>query len=382
MFSVDRRDEELGNLIALVYEAAFDVQQWQAVLSCFSQQVHATASAVYLHDFRAARAGQVALNGSFVQARGLSDSAVAAYAIHYAALNPWARNEDALKPGVAVSSSMLYDDSLLPRTEFHGDWLRHQNLFYSLGGVVDRDGDMAMKFAFMRPKDRGEYQPHEINAWQLLFPHVRRAARLHLQLAAAERRTSDVTELLDTLAPAWVMLDAAGRAQDMNSGAARLLQAGCGLSLTSDGRCRADDEDCDADLQRSHRAALDPKLARQVRQSRLELKGPRGRLGIDVLAMPGRSSQGPARVALLLHAAEAAHPTQRLLMLQQRYGLTASESALAVSLAQGMSLAAIAEQRMVSIHTVRTQLKAATAKTGVSRQAELVRLVLGLGPLA
>ena len=58
------------------------------------------------------------------------------------------------------------------------------------------------------------------------------------------------------------------------------------------------------------------------------------------------------------------------------YGLTRSESALAVMLAQGRTLEEAAELSFTSIHTVRTHLKRILLKTETARQADLVRLIL------
>ena len=52
---------------------------------------------------------------------------------------------------------------------------------------------------------------------------------------------------------------------------------------------------------------------------------------------------------------------------------------MAEALAEGLSPRAIADRHGVTYETVRTQLKAALAKTGAGRQAELVRLVLRKG---
>ena len=47
-----------------------------------------------------------------------------------------------------------------------------------------------------------------------------------------------------------------------------------------------------------------------------------------------------------------------------------------ILLARGLSLAEVSEAQSISQHTARAQLKSIFAKTGVSRQAELVRLIL------
>ena len=65
----------------------------------------------------------------------------------------------------------------------------------------------------------------------------------------------------------------------------------------------------------------------------------------------------------------------RLVPRQRRF-LQQAEAVLALKLARGLSLAEISATQNISQHTSRAQLKSVFAKTGVSRQAELVRLVL------
>ncbi len=62
--------------------------------------------------------------------------------------------------------------------------------------------------------------------------------------------------------------------------------------------------------------------------------------------------------------------------LGELFELTPAEANLAILLARGLSLADVSQAQNISQHTARAQLKAIFAKTGVSRQAELVRLVL------
>lgn len=63
-------------------------------------------------------------------------------------------------------------------------------------------------------------------------------------------------------------------------------------------------------------------------------------------------------------------------ILRLIYELTAGEARVSCLLAEGRSIEEIAEYLDVSLHTVRAHLKRAFEKTGVSRQAELVKTVL------
>jgi DNA-binding CsgD family transcriptional regulator len=68
-----------------------------------------------------------------------------------------------------------------------------------------------------------------------------------------------------------------------------------------------------------------------------------------------------------------------VVLLQRRHGLTRAEARVATRLAEGMTLPEIGAVLDIRPETVRTHLKRIYAKTGASRQAELVRLVLTLG---
>ena len=63
--------------------------------------------------------------------------------------------------------------------------------------------------------------------------------------------------------------------------------------------------------------------------------------------------------------------------LCRAYGLTATESTLAVHLVGGATIKKAAAQMRIQIQTARAYLKQVFAKTGTHRQAELVRAILG-----
>jgi DNA-binding CsgD family transcriptional regulator len=60
------------------------------------------------------------------------------------------------------------------------------------------------------------------------------------------------------------------------------------------------------------------------------------------------------------------------------FGLTPAEACLAVGLASGKRIEDIAEERGVRMPTLRTQMRGILHKTGTRRQADLIRLIVGL----
>ena len=67
-----------------------------------------------------------------------------------------------------------------------------------------------------------------------------------------------------------------------------------------------------------------------------------------------------------------------LLLMVVVFGLTMAEARTALQMTQGGSLDEMAARLGVSINTCKTQLQAAYAKTGTHRQADLLKLLLGL----
>ena len=102
------------------------------------------------------------------------------------------------------------------------------------------------------------------------------------------------------------------------------------------------------------------------------------------LAARGRSASASARTAfLLLNASlgsfvpvEAIEPDADRVAAVRAQGLTATETRVAMRLADGLRPREIASELGVSVETIRSHLKHAYGKAGVHRQSELVRFVL------
>lgn len=64
-------------------------------------------------------------------------------------------------------------------------------------------------------------------------------------------------------------------------------------------------------------------------------------------------------------------------LLEGLFDLTAAEARIARGIAGGTTLSAMALAQGVSVETIRSHVKATFAKTGVTRQVDLARLISG-----
>jgi DNA-binding CsgD family transcriptional regulator len=114
----------------------------------------------------------------------------------------------------------------------------------------------------------------------------------------------------------------------------------------------------------------------------LQIARPSGRQPLDLLVLPlptAQSGRGDAAAVYLFDPARSRETPASV--LSQVYNLTPAEARLAADLTLGVSLEDTARARGLSIHTVRSQIKAIFSKTQTSRQSELVRRLL-TGPAA
>ena len=176
------------------------------------------------------------------------------------------------------------------------------------------------------------------------------------------------------------VIDEQGRLLNNNALASAILEEADGLVLKGQylqiqGR----------DLNRKLQQALSTVIRAQqegatslVRALRVPRSGERADLGLVIRPAPpserGKGQSIPCAAIFISDPDLKESASQQI--LGELFGLTPAEANLAILLARGLSLAEVSETQHVSQHTARAQLKSVFAKTGVSRQAELVRLVL------
>src|SRR6185312_7498223 len=121
--------------------------------------------------------------------------------------------------GKPVTGSMLYPVRELPKTEFYNDWLRPQEYFHALGGLIVQDGAWATKFSCGRSRRAGDYEAEELRLYEALLPHLARATQIQRRFAFLQRLSQSSLAVLETVSGAVILLDARGRVLHVNAAA-------------------------------------------------------------------------------------------------------------------------------------------------------------------
>ena len=295
-----------------------------------------------------------------------------------AASAPRSRGHIDIKPGVVVRASELVPDDVYRASEFYNDWVRPQDdISAGAGGLILKDRDRLFIFGGnMRARDQEKLEDRWAEIVRLIMPHLQQAFAISRALAGrlTHGRLHGVPD-----PSAVLVLDVDARLLDADENALGMLarqevlngQGGridfrrpsAVLALRRNLSALKRNEPVNDVFACGHDEAGASFLCRVIRFVPDEHAAPQFRLGLGV-----------ARPSLLMTITQQAASDSTARDLALRYHLTNAEIAIAKGIADGLRPAQIAEERGVSIHTVRDQLKTAMTKTGMRRQSELVRL--------
>lgn len=359
-------------LFEIIYGAVGEPDYWRRVAGALSETIEDGVVQISAYG---ARADDVCFYAvpEFIPAK-MADQ----YTQQYMAQDPRMEvNHRAI--GRVTACHEFVDVEDFERTDLVNDFLDHKevDLRWCAAHVEKPDPDITMLVSFMRPRRRGPFERQETRRIERLSRHVHRAGRLHFDLARASLAATRLETALDLLDEAVFVCRRDGRIRHMNAAAVRMIEGGAPLGAGR-GRLRpARAEDADG-FARALAAAADPFAAGTAPAS-FALRGPAGTLPLlaRLHTLPrSLGLDGPARGEVLIVVRDPNLPARHEECALRALGFSPAETALTRALADGRTLAEHAADRGVTLETVRSQLKSAMAKVGVSRQTDLVRLAL------
>lgn len=358
-------------LIGTIYDAAEG--SWQPVLVAIARALRAEKG----HMFRIDARGTLVGPPEFLN---VHPTEIDEYHHHFASLDARLAIAKA-NPGRFFSDVQVLQPDAFEATAIYNEHLAPNDVRYSLFGVLPVDANCLAPQGFFRPWASGPFEPEDVALFERLLPHIRRSLRLKALLDSANDRVRDLQAALDQMAPPVLVLDSTGRLLCASASAEALLAKGDGLSVAG-GRLHTPPPPETPRLQRvlSETVAWSDSTGSPP-ASVLEVTRNQG-AALRLLFLPLRvghslrtEADGRARVLVVIHDPDAVVQTDPGL-IAQLHGLTPTEGLLAAAVASGQSLREFAQARGSSEQTVRTQMKRILEKTGLHRQADLVRLVL------
>jgi DNA-binding CsgD family transcriptional regulator/PAS domain-containing protein len=382
--SLDAYDEDRvsvisQNLAAAIDAATFGEGAWDQVPAILSEAFPGSWGGLANMNFPESR-----LN--FLSLQNMDPDFVAAYAEHFAYINPWNAYWGRIKGTTIAASEEVSPAQNFIKTEFYNDWLLPQNRAVAAAGMkfVGESGEVVNLLVHYPLSKSGVYDRATVKVLTSIRGNLERSVNLaHLLRTDVETAVAKAA-LVERGRCAAFIVDGDRCLREANRLAERLFVSGHGVAVRH-GRCHLADAAADA------RFAAGLKQLSQGEPSRISQIGFRTATGawqVSIAALPTAQPPGGARLALL--------PPRRMVLvlvvdlgarglnagsleaLGGGFGLTQSEIAFCKRLLLGETIAEAAEQLGITQGTARTRLKAIFQKTGTSRQAELMLLLVNM----
>ena len=254
---------------------------------------------------------------------------------------------------------------------------KYQN---GLNVLLDGPGGSRMTWGLGDPVASDGWGSSQITMVRRLIPHIRQFISVRQALVRARAGDTTVTALLDNPRIGVLHLDRRGRIMAVNDRARRILRQGKELS-DRDGVLRARKSADQLRLERLLAGALPTSGAVAVSGSMLLRRSsglPPLVVHVKPVAVP-QPDYGARQVAALVLIVEPG--SRRRIdpgLVAAALGLTQAESQVAVWLAEGKSVRDMAEARGLTEGAIYWHLKQIYQKQPISRQVDLVRLVLSI----
>ena len=374
--------DAFSELVHLVYSGATESVPWAGFLTRMGRLLDANWVTLLLRPPAPDRHGLVLAWKDGYPVRMATNYNLYAYA-----MDPFVQ----LPLEQVLSMDEVIDNSELRRSEFYKQILEPENIGQMLGfdfratipSQTGHPGSMGMvcHFRACRPGDVPRFSESHRKLLKMFIPHLRQAVHLHSQIDVMVTERELYAGAVDRLHIGMVILDETGVIIKTTISAQSVLKEADGISLVN-GAIKLAYEQENRKLQRLVQEALakakkhKPSIAEALAVTR---PSGRSRLGLVVRAIPHNTwSEGKCRptVAVMIRdperKAEASHE-----VLRNLYEFTPSEAALALRLANGLTLEEASAALDIRKNTARAHLRSIFSKTGVTRQTMLVRLILG-----
>lgn len=313
-----------------------------------------------------------------------SDWQTVAYKEQFFALDPFIN----LAPGAVVTLDQLIPREELELSEYYLAFLKPAGVFHIMGAdATTADGTQA-RLRISRGVDENNFGNEERALCAKIIPHLCQAIYLHARLTRIESERALYATTIDKLAMGTILLDENALVVSTNPVARDILANNDALQIVNqqlhasgrNGKQLQDQQLQDQQLQKMIQDAIDSRgkmLPCVARALRIEYGDGLG-LALVIRPVPApewAEGQSSPAVAIFLSDPTRAQTTSHTTIIEL-FNLSNAEAALALLLARGLTLAEASDELHISQHTARAQLKAIFVKTQVSRQAELIRLII------
>lgn len=355
-----------------VYVAATAPEAWPTALEQLGRYFDCSCVSLVKKDVRTAQ-------GTAFQ-WGVSPSDASEYLTYWLPRNIFHSRTRVWRPGHIETDRTILPKRELLRSDYYNGFLKPHEMHAMMRVALHLDDRSLHILALARSEQAGEYEQADIDELRPLVGHLQRAAAIARHTSGVSEALQGLSGLLEQGTTGILLLSASGRVVFANDAARDIVSAEPAIELR-EARLAARESQGNAVLQRLIAGATGQM--REVGDAR------GGAFRLAASAQPGltvvvgplankdfTSEESPAAFVLLTDPDRGA--SRPAWMLQNLYGLTAAEIAMAERILKGDTPEQAAVALSVKVSTARFHLRSLFRKTDTRRQSELVRVLLSL----
>ena len=289
-----------------------------------------------------------------------------------------------LPPSHLMHVKDLYTDEELKTSPVYNEALLRSESQNSLNVCLDGPGGSDIGWVISDPSGPGSWETAQIEMIERLLPHIRQFVCVRDVLAGSDALGASLTGLLETTRSGVIHLDRRGRIVEANAHARGILRQADGLS-DQGGFLGAWLPADNANLQRLLARVL-PSFGSQGVSGSITIgrlsRQPRLLVHVNPVTDSHSEFRNRRVAALVLIVDPASQPRINPRLVAEILGLTPTEGRVAAMLAEGRTVRDIAMATNRQEGAVYWLLHQIYRKHGISRQVDLVRLVLSLSGLS
>jgi DNA-binding CsgD family transcriptional regulator/PAS domain-containing protein len=367
--------EAFSKVVEAIYDSAMDPQRWRTALPLICELTDSPIASMGIMDHVQQRLAMTFVHGW--------DEETSKTYEKYSGTNPL-YIAGHLKPvGDVYTGRMVIDEQEFLESKLYTDFCKPRGFNDLLGLHALKAGHRSAGISAARIEPQPLYGEADIRIFRLLSPHVCRAFAISDALDLRTITSQLLEATLDALTTGVFLTDRDSRIVYMNRSAERQVKTSNALRIVNSrieairhefreilSKAIADAIGDEAAVPGGHQVALPDEDGAGFVATVLPLdRGERRNLSSPFAAAAAVFVQDPTLAPMLPGEAFA-----------KLYGLTGGELRVALALAPGLGLKEAADLIGIRETTAKTHLQKIFEKTGTSRQAELVQLLMASSP--
>jgi DNA-binding CsgD family transcriptional regulator/PAS domain-containing protein len=367
--------EAFSKVVEAIYDSAIDAQRWRTALPLISALTNSPVASMGIIDHVQQRLAMTHIHG-------WDDDTLKAYE-KYGGTNPLFIAGHLKPVGDVYTWKTIIDERELFESKFYTDFCQPRRLHDLLGLHALKSGHRSGGISAARTELQPVYGEADMRIFRLLSPHVCRAFAISDALDLRTITSQLLEATLDALTTGVYLTDRESRIVYMNRRAERQVRTGNALRIVNN-RIEAIRQEAREILSKAIADAIgDEALAPGGYQVALPDEDGAGYLAtvlpLDRGERRNLSSPFAAAAAVFVQDPTLA-PSLPGEAFAKLYGLTGGELRVALALAPGLGVKEAADLLGIRETTAKSHLQRIFEKTGTSRQAELIQLLMAATP--